>query len=419
MPGLGTVALGGAVGASLWLAAGASNNQRLWYLVPAGKYGTPDWMRGPLSDLDLSLTHRSDAVLLVALCACYVLALIKARELSLRSALVAIGCAQLAFVVAAPLYSADIFGYLSYARLDVLHGIDPYLHGAAAAPHDAVRPYVRWHDAATPYGPLFTIATYPLAWLSVPAAFWTLKLLAGAASLGCVAFVARIARQLDRPVVPAVLLVGLNPVLLAYGVGGGHNDFFAVLAMLAGISLALARREGAASASFVVAAALKAPAGMALAFLLVARRSRRGIVAAALSVAVVAAISVLAFGAGAFQIVHQIADQQQAVAHRSVPTHVAGLLGLDGVTNGMHIVLACVLVLGLARLLWVTWHSGDWLRATGWATLLVLVTTSWLLPWYIVWLVPIAAVAGDARLRAAALVFTAYLLATLVVPYLV
>jgi alpha-1,6-mannosyltransferase len=418
MPGLGTVALGGAVAVSLWLAAGASSNQRLWFFVPAGRHGTPEWMRGPLSALDLQLTHRSNAVLLVVLCACYVFALVKARDLSLRSALVAVGCAQLAFIAAAPLYSADIFGYLSYARLDVLHGIDPYLHGAAAAPHDAVRPYVGWDNAATPYGPLFTIATYPLAWLSVPAALWSLKLLAGAASLGCVALVARIARQLERPVVPAVLFVGLNPVLLAYGVGGGHNDFFAVLAMLAGVTFALGRREGAGSVSFVVAAALKAPAGMALAFLLVARRSRRGIVAAAASTAVVAAITVAAFGDGAFQIVHQIADQQQAVSLRSVPSNVAGLLGLDRVTNGMHLALAAMLVPGLAWLLWRTWRGGDWLGATGWATLLLLVTTSWLLPWYLVWLLPLAAVAGDARLRAATLVFTVYVLGTIVVPYL-
>jgi alpha-1,6-mannosyltransferase len=413
VPGLGTAALAGAVATSLWLAAGASS-QHLSFFVPAGKYGTPEWMRGPLSELDLPLTHPEASLLLVVLAAFYVLALVVARDLSLRAALVAIGCAQLAFMVAAPLYSADIFSYLSYARLDVLHGIDPYLHGAAAAPHDLVRPYVRWHDAATPYGPLFTIATYPLAWLGVPAAFWTLKLLAGAASLACVGLVARIARQLDRPVVPAVLLVGLNPVLLAYGVGGGHNDFFAVLVMLAGITLALGRLEGAGSASFVVAAALKAPAGVALAFLLVARRSRRGIAAAAASAVGVATIAVVAFGGGAFAIVRQIAGQQQAVAQRSAPSEVAGLLGLGGVTTALHVVVAGTLVLGLAWLLWVTWRGGDWLRATGWATLLVLVTSSWLLPWYIVWLLPIAAVAGDPRLRVATLAFTAFVLTTLV-----
>jgi hypothetical protein len=413
MPGLGTAALAGAVGTSLWLAGGASS-QRLAFFVPAGRYGTPEWMRGPLSELDLPLTHPAGSLLLVALSAFYALALVEARNLTLRSALVAVGCAQLAFMAAAPLYSADVFSYLSYARLDVLHGIDPYLHGAAAAPHDVVRPYVRWHDVATPYGPLFTIATCPLAWLGVPAAFWTLKLLAGAASLGCVALVARIARQLDRPVVPAVLLVGLNPVLLAYGVGGGHNDFFAVLAMLAGITLALGLREGADSASFVVAAALKAPAGIALVFLLVARRSRRGIAAAAASAAGVAAIAMVAFGGGAFAIVHQIAGQQHAVAHRSAPSIVAGLLGLGGVTSAMRVVAAGALLLGLAWLLRLAWRTGDWLRATGWATLLVLVTSSWLLPWYVAWLLPVAAVAGDARLRAASLAFTAFVLTTLV-----
>jgi alpha-1,6-mannosyltransferase len=321
-------------------------------------------------------------------------------------------------MLGAPLYSADIFAYLDYARLGVLHGVDPYLHGAAGAPHDAVRPYLLWHDAPSPYGPLFTIASYPLAWLGVPAAFWTLKLLAGLASLGCVALVARIARQLRRPVVPAVLFVGLNPVLLAYGVGGGHNDFFAVLAMLAAVTLALGGRDEAGSAGFVVAAALKAPAGIALAFLLVARRSRCGIVAGAAAGAGVAAIATLAFGTSELSIVRQIAGQQSTVAILSVPNAIGALLGLGGMTGGVRVACVLTLAAGLAVLLWRTWRGADWLQATGWATLLVLVTSAWLLPWYVVWLLPIAAVAGSARLRTSTLALTAFVVMTHVAHYI-
>jgi alpha-1,6-mannosyltransferase len=416
-PAPGVLALVGVVVTSLTLAAGGSS-QRLLFFVPASLAGFPAWMRGPLSQLGLALTPVTGSLLLLVLCAWYALALVNGGQIGLRPALAAVVCAHLAFVLAAPLYSADIFGYLDYARLGVLHGLDPYVHGAAAAPHDEVRRYVRWRDIASPYGPLFTIASYPLAWLDVPTAFWTLKALACAASLGCVGLVARIARQLGRPVVPAVLFVGLNPVLLAYGVGGGHNDFFAVLVLLTGMTLALGARDGRASAAFVVAAALKAPAGLALPFLLVARRSWRVVGGAAAAGAGVAALAALAFGGGALHVVEQIVQQQNLVASLSVPSVVAGGLGLDTITRGVRAVDALVLVAGLAVLLWRTWRGADWLQATGWATLLLLVTSAWLVPWYVVWLLPIAAVAGAARLRVATLAFMAFVVITHVEPYL-
>jgi hypothetical protein len=415
--GPGIVALTGAVVTSLTLAAGGSTRRSLFF-VPGSLSGFPGWMHGPLSELGPTLTPSAGSLLLVALCACYGLVLASARHLGLRSALVAIGCAHLAFMLAAPLYSADIFSYLDYARLGVLHGLDPYLHGAANAPHDAVRRYVRWYNVSSPYGPLFTIASYPLAWLDVPTAFWTLKALSCAASLGCVGLVARIARQLERPAVPALLFVGLNPVLLAYGVGGGHNDFLAVLAALAAVTLALDHREGAAGGGFVVAAALKLPAGVALPFLLIARRSRRGIAGAGAATAGIAVVSALVFGSGALSLVGQLAKQQGWVAGLSVPSVIAHGLGLPGVTPGIRIVDGLLLVAGLAVLLWRTWRGADWLRATGWATLLLLLTSAWLVPWYVVWLLPLAAVAGDARLRIATLAFTAFVVITRIAPYL-
>jgi len=294
----------------------------------------------------------------------------------------------------------------------------PYLHSALAAPHDAVMPYVRWRYATTPYGPLFTIATYPLAWLGVPAALWTLKLAVGAASLGCVALVARIARQLRRPVVPAVLLAGLNPVALAYGVGGGHNDFLAVALMLAGITLALDRRDGAGGAGLVLAAALKLPLGLALPFMLLARRSRSALAGAAVALVAVTALATVTFGTSDLSIVDQLAGQQRMVALLSVPNAVGALLGFGGITAGVRVAAAIVLCGGMGALLWRAWRGSDWIAMTGWATLLLLVTSAWLLPWYLVWLLPLAAVAGDARLRTASLAFTAFIVTTHVAHYL-
>ena len=77
------------------------------------------------------------------------------------------------FLLAPPLLSQDVFSYISYARLDVVHGLDPYTHSPDDVPGDAVYAFAGSKDATSVYGPLFTVATFPLAKLGVPAAFWT------------------------------------------------------------------------------------------------------------------------------------------------------------------------------------------------------------------------------------------------------
>jgi hypothetical protein len=47
----------------------------------------------------------------------------------------------------------------------------------------------------------------------------------------------------------------------------------------------------------------------------------------------------------------------------------------------------------------------------GWATLVLLVTSTWLLPWYGAWLLPLAALGRSRLLRAATIAATAFLLA--------
>jgi hypothetical protein len=49
-------------------------------------------------------------------------------------------------------------------------------------------------------------------------------------------------------------------------------------------------------------------------------------------------------------------------------------------------------------------------RAAGWATFAILIASAWLVPWYILWLLPLAALAGDLRLTAASLALCAWML---------
>ncbi len=420
---IGAAALAGLLAAAALLAVGGSAERRIWFVPSSGRGGMPDWLAGPFHGLGLVLQPPTGALMLVAMFACYLVALACARSgaIPARLAIAAVVAVHVVFLLAPPLFSADVFGYVDYARLAVLHGLDPYTHGAVAAAHDPVVRFVRWHDVATPYGPLFTAASEPLAWLSVPAALWVCKALAAAASLGCVALVWRIEQRRGGAPVPAILFVGLNPLLLAYGVGGAHNDFLLMALGLGAVLLVLERRDVGGGALGVLAVGVKASAGLLLPFLLLgAERPRRVVAGAVAATVAVLAAAVAAFGGDALGFVNQIREQQRFVAADSVPRRVAGLLGYDALPSGLRLAFGLAFAASLAWLLWATWRKRiDWIAGAGWATLALLLSTAWLVPWYVVWLLPLAAAGRDPRLRGATLLFCAYVVVTRVTYLLV
>jgi hypothetical protein len=56
----------------------------------------------------------------------------------------------------------------------------------------------------------------------------------------------------------------------------------------------------------------------------------------------------------------------------------------------------------------------DWISSAGWATLGLLASLAWLVPWYIIWVLPLAALGTSIRLRRAAVVFSIFLVVTFV-----
>ena len=102
-----------------------------------------------------------------------------------------------------PLLSHDVYSYVDYARLAVRHGLDPYVHAPESVPGDAAFPHVTWTETSSAYGPLFTLATYPLAWLPVDAAVYVLKAASAAAVVAIAYLVARLAPlRIDRRAPP-------------------------------------------------------------------------------------------------------------------------------------------------------------------------------------------------------------------------
>src|SRR5919199_3064755 len=249
--------------ASAAIVAGAEGGTDV--LVPAAKLRYPGWLHGPLSGLELDLAPSGLAWLLVAMCACYLLVLASADALQPRVAIGAVVALHALFLVAPPLISSDVFGYIDSARLGTLHGIDPYSPASTRLPPDAVHLYRRWGtDLPSPYGPLFTLVSYALVPLGIAGALWGLKVLAAAGSLATIWLVWRCAAALGRDPLRAALFVGLNPLVLLFAVGGAHNDFFALTLAMAAVYLVIAKRERLGGAALVAAAAFKLPLGLPL-----------------------------------------------------------------------------------------------------------------------------------------------------------
>ena len=405
--------------AVLWAEEGSN-------VVPATTGGSPGWLLGPLRPLGAAFADGGlggplfYAGLWIALVAwCVVLA--HARELGTRAVAGAIVAAHVLFLLAPPLLSQDVFSYISYARLDVVHGLDPYTHSPSDVPGDAAFAYAGSKDFTSVYGPLFTVATFPLANLGVPAAFWALKVVAVLASLGIVGLVWWCARRLGHdPRMPAVL-VGLNPLVLVHVVGGAHNDALTVLLWMGGVAALLASRELVAGALTAASGAVKVSAAVLGPFMLIGAR-RRGalLIGAALGALLAVAVAVAAFGDNALEAFALLGDNQDRTSHWSVPQRtadaVAALTGGSAadLVDYTRAVLGVALVVAVVLLLRAAWRRraapGGWIAPAGWATLGALLTTAWLVPWYAIWLLPLAALGSDRRLVVASVAFCAYMM---------
>ena len=354
---------------------------------------------GYLSGLGSRLDFKTFLYALLVMSACYAAVLWSRRTVSIRAAAIVVVILH-AVVLAGPvLLSQDIFQYIDYGRLGVFHGLNPFTHGPAVAPHDPVYKFVGrvWHHTPSAYGPLFTLLMYPIAALGVVGALWSLKVLAVAASLVTVYLVWLCARRLGRDGVTAVLLVGCNPLLVIYGVGGFHNDLLMDALMMGGVWLTLRDRDGLGAGAIVAGAAVKATSAAVLPFMLLGRRRLSLVSGTVLALAVLAVISFLAFGVHGLDFVSVLRRNQSFVSNDSFPNEIAHTLGYPGVYPVDRSLLRLGTVLVVLWLMWRTWRGYDWISGAAWALLIVAVSTTWLLAWYLLWALPLAAIARDRR----------------------
>ena len=369
------------------------------------------------------------------------------------------------FLLAPPMALTDVFNYINYGRMEVVHGLNPYTTIPIFAPHDDPSYAVsNWHQLLSPYGPLFTILTFAVVPLGVAASFWVLKGVLALASLATIFLVWKCARLLGRDPVAAIVLAGLNPIVLVWGLGGDHNDFLMVMLIVLGFYLMLTARaaggkgraghtEGAAGqsqspaqettvlpssalgrqasasarlrewllplsameigagAAFVTAAAIKASGAVLIPVVLAGLlRTPRRLVQVGLGMVgacvLVAAASLLAFGLH----IPDLSTQSRLVTSESVPNLIGLALGKGGETDWLRVVLSGVLACSVVLCCLQAWRRRESITASGWASVALLVTLSWVLPWYVLWVLPLAALSSSRRLRVAALVLGVYLI---------
>jgi hypothetical protein len=219
----------------------------------------------------------------------------------------------------------------------------------------------------------------------------------------------------------ATIAVGLNPLVLVHVVGGAHNDALVMLLVMGGVLGVLSAQPATAGGLAAGGGAVKASGALAAPFMLIGTRDRgRFLLGALATVAAVAAAALAAFGWKALQAFVLIGQNQERTTRWSVPQKLAD--GIGAITGGdsgsiVHFTraaLAVLLAAVLAYLLLRAWRErsdpGAWVLAAGWATLAVLVATAWLVPWYAIWVLPLAAISRSRALMAGTIMLCAYML---------
>jgi alpha-1,6-mannosyltransferase len=419
-------ALGALALVLLWLAAAPAVSGSKIVLATAG--GSPDWLLGPYRALGTPALAAAQAgwhyyLPLMLSAALWAVVVWQAPRIGERVLLWTSLALIAVFLLAPPLLSQDVFSYIAYARLGVVHDLNPYSHRPFDIPSDPVFGFAGSKDAVDVYGPWFTLLTYPLAWIAVAAAFWSLKVVAAACVAGLLLLVRWIAGRVGAGRARAVALVGLSPATLVHVVGGAHNEALTMLIVFAGIAISLshadASREPAGGFVSALALGVKASAAVPLVFMLAAaRRGLATFLAMAGAALLTALTAVVFFGRDALGGLSLISSNQDRSSRWSLPHktvdaigELAGTVDRSAATDVIRLLLIALLAAVVAYLIWRSHRRPEtWPANAGWATCGVLLASAWLVPWYLLWLLPFAAIGRDRRLQLAAVLLTAYTL---------
>jgi hypothetical protein len=333
----------------------------------------------------------------------------RARDARLGIVLAVAVAVQLVPLAGPVLVSTDVYTYWDYGRLSAVHGANPYKDTPSEFPADPAYALMgsRWHDTPTVYGPGFTLLSEAHAAAvgeSDEAAAWTYKALGAISMVGLVLLAARLGR---RPAFAAAF-VGWNPVLALHFAGGGHNDALMMFLLLAALALAAAGHHALSGAAWAASIAVKWVPLVFLPVRMLADRTagRRGTyLGFAAGAGVLAGLAFWRYGTAWFGAIGPLADNLRGQSRYSIPNRLVQLTGMPEDA-------AAALLLGMFTLVyaWLLLEAWRGRARLGLAAGALLLATTWLVPWYAVWAVPLAAVEEDRAARWLAVGISAYLL---------
>ena len=145
-----------------------------------------------------------------------------------------------------PVAALDLYDYLMYGRTILVYGGNPFLQPPSAFP-DALVAYSPWPDERSVYGPfwqLLSLIPTAVAGESILRGLVTFKVLGLVAFAGCTLLIWRLLSKLGpAKAASGTLLFAWNPLLQFELVGNGHNDVVMVLFVLLAIWALLSGRR--------------------------------------------------------------------------------------------------------------------------------------------------------------------------------
>ena len=334
---------------------------------------------------------------------------LRAPSVHARTVFVA-GAFLMALAIIFPVrHSHDAYAYADYGQMIAHYHASPYTSVPADFSDDFWFRWVspRWQHTGSVYGPAFVGISAVFMKIAGTSVTVTRLLFQALAALAVAAAGWLVWRRSRDPV--ALALVVVNPLVIVNVVNNGHNDALVGLAFLAAILLVERKRGPAAGAVLAVAALVKVTAivpAAAVAFWLWRREDLRTALRFGIPFAVVAAGGTLL--AGGASVLIPLGPASKLVSYSSFWHGAIRVVGDLTGTSGRGPVrwMSMVLVAGLAVLVaWKRTEHDDLRRFSGLILLLYLLGAAYVLPWYLMWVIPVLAL--DWR-SPAALVATVY-----------
>jgi alpha-1,6-mannosyltransferase len=330
-----------------------------------------------------------------------------------------------------PADSSDVLEYIGFGRLAAVYHVSPYLHTYSELT-DSFAPYVTWDDPM-PYGPV-VLPVFAIAGVvsehHVLVAIYLIKFAWLLIHLLNAWLVYRLAQTLVPDPEYALFLFAFNPLILLEQMGNAHNDGLLILFGLLAIVALQRGREGVAVPLALLSALVKI-AGLfwlaAVVALLFRRRSWRALArGAGASLAALAVVFMLLPGfASQLTVMNTQARYSEDSLHSVLIESVAAfcralnrsweyedIFQIDRLIFSALFIAVCVWRFRAIR------DLASLIRELGHVFLILLLGyAASVYPWYVAWLVPIAALTDEGRLRRTITLFSATSLGLYAFPY--